>query len=257
MSQTSPMEIIVNDQKFYRNDTRSLVTAGILLASCCSFIGINEYDMVEVKVLKNGGRPIPGNGIVFSPFSLCLVTIADLYTALGDRLKKMKMDVSGNNYYAFLFTEPMSVEAPKEEHKEEPKEEHKEEPKEEPKEVTPAVVSAPAAVKPFSVKAPAPVNAFSIKAPKATNAFSIKPKATNAFTIKPIVKSDDQSVEKPADETSASATPAPAAPVAPVAPAPVTAPVTAPAPVTKPAFAVKTNAFAVKSGINKFAIKKP
>lgn len=27
------------------------------------FAGINEYDMVEVKVLKNGGRPIPGDSI--------------------------------------------------------------------------------------------------------------------------------------------------------------------------------------------------
>lgn len=26
-------------------------------------VGINEYDMVEVKVLKNGGKPIPGNGM--------------------------------------------------------------------------------------------------------------------------------------------------------------------------------------------------
>lgn len=68
VSQTSPMEIIVNDQKFYRNDTRSLVNAGIIVASCCLFIGINEYDMVEVKVLKNGGRPIPGNGILFLVF---------------------------------------------------------------------------------------------------------------------------------------------------------------------------------------------
>ena len=28
-------------------------------------VGINEYDMVEVKILKNGGKPIPGNGWVY------------------------------------------------------------------------------------------------------------------------------------------------------------------------------------------------
>lgn len=32
-----------------------------------SSLDINEYDMVEVKVLKNGGKPIPGNGRTFSP----------------------------------------------------------------------------------------------------------------------------------------------------------------------------------------------
>lgn len=90
------MEIVINDVKFTRNDKRTLLDAG----KSCSlwlFLGINEYDMVEVKILKNGGRPIPGNSRIVFEYSF-VVTIGDLYSALGERLKKMKMDMSGINW---------------------------------------------------------------------------------------------------------------------------------------------------------------
>lgn len=61
------MEMEINGEKYYRNDMRTLEEASAFSLFPLS-LDINEYDMVEVKVLKNGGRPIPGNGrIVSSP----------------------------------------------------------------------------------------------------------------------------------------------------------------------------------------------
>ena len=75
-----------------------------LYVSFAKGIGVNEYDMVEVKVLKKGGKPIPGNGIFWNKDSNNLVTLGDLYTALGERLKKIKMDFSGKIIVNVLFT---------------------------------------------------------------------------------------------------------------------------------------------------------
>ena len=50
--------------------------------------------MVEVKILKNGGKPIPGNGSIYSWWSY-VVTVMDVYNALGDRLKRSKLDALG------------------------------------------------------------------------------------------------------------------------------------------------------------------
>ena len=61
MSLTSPMEIEINGEKYYRNDTRTLQEAS-KISILVVIIDINEYDMVEVKILKNGGKPITGNG---------------------------------------------------------------------------------------------------------------------------------------------------------------------------------------------------
>ena len=61
MSLTSPMEIEINGEKYYRNDTRTLQEAS-KISILVVIIDINEYDMVDVKFLKNGGNPIPGNG---------------------------------------------------------------------------------------------------------------------------------------------------------------------------------------------------
>ena len=61
MSLTSPMEIEINGEKYYRNDTRTLQEAS-KISILVVIIDINEYDRVEVKILKNGGKPIPGNG---------------------------------------------------------------------------------------------------------------------------------------------------------------------------------------------------
>lgn len=47
--------------------------------------------MIEVKILKNGGKAIPGNG-GHTSFLLRVVTAFDIYSALGERLKKMRMD---------------------------------------------------------------------------------------------------------------------------------------------------------------------
>ena len=55
------MEIEINGEKYYRNDTRTLQEASKMTVLVV-IIDINEYDMVEVKILKNGGKPIPGNG---------------------------------------------------------------------------------------------------------------------------------------------------------------------------------------------------
>ena len=61
VSLTSPMEIEINGEKYYRNDTRTLQEAS-KISILVVIIDINEYDMVEVKILKNVGKPIPGNG---------------------------------------------------------------------------------------------------------------------------------------------------------------------------------------------------
>ena len=59
------MEIEINGEKYYRNDTRTLQEASRVLFMNV-IVDINEYDMVEVKILKNGGKPIPGNGRIGS-----------------------------------------------------------------------------------------------------------------------------------------------------------------------------------------------
>ena len=53
--------------------------------------------MVEAKILKNGGKPIPGNSTVLY-FLLRIVTVMDMYDALGDRLKRLRMDEPGMFY---------------------------------------------------------------------------------------------------------------------------------------------------------------
>ena len=63
-----------------------------------SRIGINEFDMIEVKILKNGGKAIPGNGERALCF-LRVVTAFDIYSALGERLKKMRMDEASSRCF--------------------------------------------------------------------------------------------------------------------------------------------------------------
>ena len=64
------MEIEINGEKYYRNDTRTLQEASEMCAIDV-IVDINEYDMVEVKILKNGGKPIPGNGSPLLDVLIC------------------------------------------------------------------------------------------------------------------------------------------------------------------------------------------
>lgn len=211
------MEIEINGEKYYRNDTRTLQEANI-----------NEYDMVEVKILKNGGKPIPGN-----------VTVMDLYGALGDRLKRLHTE----SPILEIPSKEVAVEAGK------PAEKSTEK-----LEVSPTAPAVPAT--PASVQVPAAVNAFTVKKP-AANAFTIKaPAAASAFTVK-----------KPGAATASAFTikkPEAATPPA-TASTPATAPTPTPVP-TAPPTASKPNAFSVKPatpfavkplGASKFTIKKP
>ena len=63
-------------------------------------VGINEYDMVEVKILKNGGKQIPGNGTILI-YTSFLVTVMDLYKALGTRLMNTNLGALG--FFSFPF----------------------------------------------------------------------------------------------------------------------------------------------------------
>ena len=205
-----------------------------------SIVGINEYDMVEVKILKNGGKQIPGNGMLVLPTSF-LVTAMDLYKALGTRLMNTTLGAPGSLSSLASRAEPSSK----------PAEDSKV------PESSPAVsvsASAPAAPVSAPVSAPAvaavaPAATTPISVPK-PNAFSVKaPAAVNAFAVKaPLPKANAFAVKKPAA--------APAA--APSVPEPTAEPSAAPAP---SAFAVKAvkpvSAFSVKTGVNKFTIKKP
>ena len=140
--------------------------------------------MVEVKILKNGGKQIPGNG-TNSLLILSIVTVMDLYKALGTRLANTNLGTLGFLSSISSLVEPSSkpVEEPK-----------APEPVSAPAPApvsTPAVALAPVApVAPTAPAAPiAPIsvpkpNAFSIKAPAAkVNAFAVKAGA-NKFTIK-------------------------------------------------------------------------
>lgn len=149
--------------------------------------------MVEVKILKNGGKQIPGNG-TNSLLILSIVTVMDLYKALGTRLANTNLGTLGFLSSISSLVEPSSkpVEEPKA-----PEPVSAPAPAPAPVStpaVAPAPVSAPVApVAPVAPTAPAapiaPIsvpkpNAFSIKAPAAkVNAFAVKAGA-NKFTIK-------------------------------------------------------------------------
>ena len=72
-----------------------LLLMRVSLDSTALSVGINEFDMIEVKILKNGGQPIPGNGR-YDLDLLQIVTAFDIYSALGERLKKMRVDEASN-----------------------------------------------------------------------------------------------------------------------------------------------------------------